>query len=134
MTRSGRVLAFGRAESFGHAVKDGVRVVGLASTPTGLGYWLFTDKGRVLAYGDAALQGGAVADGGAFVAGDNSGPDGYWLVTERGRVLNYGSAPDLGGVAGKKLGAPIAGLASTATGQGYYLVTSAGRVYRFGDA
>jgi hypothetical protein len=55
----GGVFAFGDAAFFGstgavHLVQP---IVGMASTPTGRGYWLVAADGGVFAFGDAAFFG-----------------------------------------------------------------------------
>jgi hypothetical protein len=49
-------------------------------------------------------------------------------------VFGFGAAKYLGGLVGKGLSAPIAGIAASPTGQGYWLVGTDGAVYAFGDA
>jgi len=64
-----------------------------------------------------------------------TGPAGtYWLATNNGQVLRSGDAGAYGGVASKKLAAPIVGMAAMPNGRGYWLVASNGHVYPFGSA
>jgi len=64
-----------------------------------------------------------------------TGPAGtYWLATSTGQVLRSGGAANYGGVASKKLSAPIVAMAATPSGGGYWLVASNGKVYPFGNA
>ena len=64
-----------------------------------------------------------------------TGPPGtYWLATSTGQVLRSGEAANYGGVASKKLSAPIVAMAAKPGGGGYWLVASNGVVYPFGDA
>ncbi len=64
-----------------------------------------------------------------------TGPAGtYWLATSTGQVLRSGEAANYGGVANKKLSAPIVAMAAMPSGRGYWLVASNGTVYPFGGA
>lgn len=56
---------------------------------------------------------------------------GYLLVTSAGAVYGFDGAKTHGSMAGKRLPAPVVGMATTLNG-GYYLVTSKGNVYGFG--
>jgi hypothetical protein len=92
------------------------------------GYWLGTSAGHVYAfhapgYGPAAgLTGkvvGIVADG-----------PGYLLATSAGDVFSV-NAGSYGSMVGKKLPAPVVGIAADPATSGYWLVTSAGNIYSF---
>jgi hypothetical protein len=84
-------------------------VVGLVSTPDGLGYWLVGSDGGVFAFGDASYYGSM---GGqtlaAPVVGLVSTPDGlgYWLVGSDGGVFGFGDASYFGSGAGRLAGLP----------------------------
>jgi hypothetical protein len=108
-------------------------VVGMASTPTGGGYWLLRSDGRVMTFGDATRKGSVKGDS-TTVVGMSSTPDGrgYWMATRSGRVLAFGNASQFGGA--RASGATIADIASTPTGDGYWLFATDGRVFAFGDA
>ena len=106
----------------------------MASTPTGLGYWLFAATGNVYAFGDAQDLGG-LADqnlGSPIVGGDNYGGAGYWLVTDDGRVAPFGAAPSHGDP--KQVASPIVGFTTDSDGTGYWLLSAKGKVMAFGDA
>jgi hypothetical protein len=106
----------------------------MASTPTGVGYWLFGTNGNVQAYGDANDLGGLADDGltAPVIGGDNFGPSGYWLATADGRVAPFGDAPTLGQP--DDVNAPIVGFASDPTGNGYWVMTEMGKLWSFGQA
>ena len=59
---------------------------------------------------------------------------GYWVATKDGKVLNFGAAGALGSMEGKRLNAPIVGMAATTTGNGYWLLGADGGIFSFGDA
>jgi ribosomal protein L24E len=58
----------------------------------------------------------------------------FWLVGADGSVFAYGSAGYAGSMGGKRLAAPIVGMAPTPSGKGYWLVASDGGIFSFGDA
>ena len=70
-------------------------IVGMAVTPTGLGYWLVAADGGVFAYGDAGFHGsmGSIPLNQPIVgiAATPSGI-GYWLVASDGGIFAYGDA------------------------------------------
>ncbi|HYD09593.1 MAG TPA: hypothetical protein VEA78_05770 [Acidimicrobiales bacterium] len=77
-------------------------IVGMASTPSGDGYWLVAADGGVFTFGDAEFFGSAGATGVRDVVGIARTPsgDGYWIATSSGRVYAYGDAPHRGDGAG----------------------------------
>ena len=111
-------------------------IVGMASTPTGTGYWLVASDGGVFSFGDAQYYG---STGGTVlnkpIVGMASTPTGgYWLVASDGGVFSFGRAHYYGSTGGTVLNKPIVGMASTPTGKGYWLVASDGGVFSLGDA
>ena len=63
-------------------------------------------------------------------------PNGGGFVVARpdGAVDSFNGAPNFGSMAGHPLGAPIVGIAFTASGNGYTLVGQDGSIYNFGDS
>jgi len=112
-------------------------VVGMASTPTGDGYWLADAAGGVSAHGAAQLYGSmaglplnspishivATADG-----------KGYWLVAGDGGTFSFGDAQFFGSMGAAHLNAPVVDMAPTSDDRGYWLVASDGGIFSFGDA
>ena len=92
--------------------------VGIARTPSGVGYWLAARDGGVFAFGDAGFYGSM---GGkplnAPVVGITATPDGkgYWEVASDGGVFAFGDAGFYGSMGGKPLNAPVVGIAATPT-------------------
>jgi hypothetical protein len=111
--------------------------VGMATTPTGSGYWEVSSDGGVFSYGGANFYGSM---GGrhlnAPIVGMAAAPDGhgYWLVGSDGGVFAFGSAGFHGSAGNLRLNKPIVGMAATADGGGYWLVASDGGVFSYGDA
>jgi hypothetical protein len=111
--------------------------VGLASTGSGLGYWLVAADGGVFAFGDAPFHGSTgsmrLVSPVLSLASTRTNA-GYWLVANDGGVFAFGDARFHGSTGSIALNQPIVGMASTPTGQGYWLVASDGGVFAYGDA
>jgi uncharacterized protein YkwD len=112
-------------------------VTGMASTPTGRGYWLAADDGGVFSFGDAHFYGstGAIHLNAPIVdiAATPSGR-GYWLVASDGGIFSFGDARFYGSTGAIRLNQPVIGMAATPRGHGYWLVASDGGIFSFGDA
>jgi uncharacterized protein YkwD len=112
-------------------------IVGIATTPSGKGYWLAAADGGIFSFGDAKFHG---STGGrtlsAPIVGIAATPsgNGYWLVASDGGVFTFGDARFHGSTGGRTLTAPIVGIAATPSGNGYWLVAADGGVFTFGDA
>ena len=140
-TWSGSVTPYGGAPSLGSPALSGVRlnkpIVGMASTPSGAGYWLVASDGGIFSFGDAAFYGstGAIRLNQPIV-GMASTPTGagYWMVASDGGIFSFGDAAFYGSTGSIRLNQPIVGMASTPTGAGYWLVASDGGIFSFGNA
>ncbi len=130
---------FGNAGFFGPAggLQLNAPAVGMASTPTGNGYWIVSSDGGIFNYGDAGFFGsaGAIPLNKPIVgmAATHDG-GGYWLVASDGGIFSYGDADFFGSTGGSHLNQPIVGMAATADGGGYWLVASDGGIFSYGDA
>ncbi|MGH9035672.1 MAG: sulfatase family protein, partial [Acidimicrobiia bacterium] len=117
------------------AVRLNRPIVGMASTPSGRGYWLVASDGGLFSFGDAGFFGstGDVRLNRPIV-GMASTPSGkgYWLVASDGGLFSFGDAGFSGSTAGT--GRTVVGMVPTPSGAGYYLATEAGEVVGFGDA
>jgi ribosomal protein L24E len=165
-SNNGGVTADGSASTYGSTYSDGktglsgshplaAPIVGMASLPSGKGYYLVGADGGVFNFGSAPYHGstytyGITGLGGskplnAPIVGMASTPHGhgYWLVAADGGVFNFGSAKFYGstytygitGLSGKHpLNAPIVAIIPTPDGKGYWLVAKDGGVFDFGDA
>jgi hypothetical protein len=129
--------AAGAATFYGSAGGTALATVitGMASSPSGHGYWLLESDGQVHAFGDAGNYGSAMDTvlPGPFVAlvPTPSGA-GYWMVASDGRVVGAGDAPSLGSVpAGRD---PVVSASATPTGRGLFLAGRGGSIYTLGDA
>ncbi len=112
-------------------------VVGMATTPSGDGYWLIAADGGIFNYGDAQFYGSAGnVDINAPVVGMAATPDGkgYWSVALDGGIFQDGDAGFYGSTGNVQLNSPIVGMAATPDGKGYWLVASDGGIFDFGDA
>ncbi|MGH9281435.1 MAG: SpoIID/LytB domain-containing protein [Acidimicrobiales bacterium] len=64
----------------------------------------------------------------------SGGVAGYWVVAADGGIFSFGAARFWGSMGGKKLNAPVLGMAATPAGNGYWLVATDGGIFSFGDA
>jgi len=113
------------------------KMVGIASTPDGNGYWMVASDGGVFAFGDAPFEGSMGGKSlNAPVVAIASTPDGkgYWLAGADGGVFAFGDATFEGSMAGVSLNEPVVGIAGNGTDSGYWLAASDGGVFAFGSA
>src|SRR5437879_562139 len=109
------IFAFGDA-SFEGSTGDitlAKPIVGMASTPTGAGYWMVASDGGIFAFGDARFYGstGAIKLAKPIVdmAATPTG-EGYWLVAEDGGIFTFGNAAFKGSTGATKLNGKIVDL------------------------
>ena len=110
---------------------------GIASTPSGNGFWLVGYQGSVATCGDAAFYGDsirALSDPGRVGIAPTPDGHGYWVVASDGGVFSFGDARFYGSMGGQPLNQQVVGMAATPDGNGYWLVASDGGVFAFGDA
>jgi parallel beta-helix repeat protein len=112
-------------------------IVGVAHTPSGLGYWEVQSDGNVFPFGDAgyygSLAGLPLARPIVGIAATPSG-GGYWLVASDGGIFAFGDAGYFGSTGAMRLNRPIVGMAAGPTGNGYWLVASDGGIFSYGTA
>jgi hypothetical protein len=111
--------------------------VGVASSPTGNGFFLASSNGAIVGCGDAVPLGGLTTQAlNAPVVGMAATPDGkgYWLVASDGGVFAFGDATYQGSMGGTRLNAPVVGMAAAPDGNGYWLAAADGGVFSFGSA
>jgi len=115
---------------------DPAAAMGIAATPTGLGYWVADADGRVTNLGDAPALGSAGPRLNQPIVGIAATPSGrgYRLVASDGGIFSFGDATFRGSTGAIRLNQPIVGIASTPSGRGYWLVASDGGIFSFGDA
>ncbi|MGH9157829.1 MAG: hypothetical protein ACRD1K_18785, partial [Acidimicrobiales bacterium] len=109
-------------------------IVGMASTPSGNGYWLVASDGGIFAFGDAVFRGSTGATRlNQPIVGMASTPsgNGYWLVASDGGIFAFGDAVFRGSTGALRLTQPMVGMAAAANG-GYWLVAADGGVFSFG--
>jgi hypothetical protein len=135
--QDGGVFDFGGAGYYGSLphknIVPATPVVGMASTPSGLGYWLVTQGGHVYPFGDAKTYSAHSGTPSASIVAIVPTADGkgYWLIGDNGIIWRYGDAANYKDKTG--LSGVVSG-AATPDGKGYWIATSAGKVYAFGDA
>ncbi|HEV3266144.1 MAG TPA: polysaccharide deacetylase family protein [Acidimicrobiales bacterium] len=136
---AGQPIGFGNAGSYGSVAGQTLAAapVGMASTPSGNGYWLVASDGGIFAFGDAQFWG---STGGQRlnkpVVGMAATPDGlgYWLVASDGGIFAYGDAQFWGSTGSQALNKPVVGMAASPVGKGYWLVATDGGIFAFGVA
>ena len=96
MASDGGIFSFGDAGFFGSqgGSSGADRVVAMAASPTGQGYWLASAGGAVKAFGDAAPAGALMSPPNLPVVGLAATPTGrgYWLASADGAVFAFGDA------------------------------------------
>ncbi len=110
-------------------------VTGMASTPTGDGYWLVNSNGAVTGHGDAEGYGSMAGHQlNAPVEHIVATPDGkgYWLVAADGGVFAFGDAGFHGSMGGQHLNQPVVGISADYASGGYWEVASDGGIFAFG--
>jgi hypothetical protein len=113
---------------------------GIASTPSGNGYWLLNAYRWATAFGQAGQPAQTSCTGfdgakgsWAGIASSRTG-NGFLLASANGAVVRCGDAVSYGGLTTTTLNAPVVGISATPDGKGYWLVASDGGVFSFGDA
>lgn len=142
VSQNGTVTSFGGAGNFGGTENVSLRslVVGMAVTPDGRGYWVFTENGSVYNLGDAKFYGspgsGPLPAPAHYIIGlvPTRDGQGYWLIDASGEVRNYGDAPALSSLPAADATSPIVGYAVTPDQEGAWLVNGAGDVFTLGRA
>jgi hypothetical protein len=135
----GGIFSFGDAKFFGStgAIHLNKPIVGMASTPSGKGYWLVASDGGIFSFGDAKFFGstGAIKLNKPIV-GMTSSPSGagYWMVASDGGIFSFGDAQFFGSTGSIKLAKPITGMAASPSGKGYWFTASDGGIFNYGDA
>jgi len=96
-SRTEDVYAFGDAPFFGSTGSRALTkpIVGMASSPSGRGYWFVATDGGIFSFGDAEYHGSMSGDALAQpVVSMDATPtgNGYWLAAADGGVFGFGDA------------------------------------------
>jgi hypothetical protein len=140
LAADGGVFNYGNAGFFGSQGGSATffPYVGIASTRSGLGYWVTNTFGTTSHFGDAADEGSldslAISPAAPMVGIAATPGEGYWLVAADGGIFDLGDAAFFGSMGGKPLNAPVVGMARIPDGHGYWLVAADGGIFSFGDA
>ncbi|MGO9912618.1 MAG: hypothetical protein ACLPQS_15840 [Acidimicrobiales bacterium] len=141
VSANGTVTSFGHAGNFGGAqgIHLAAPIVGMATTPDGLGYWLVARDGGVFTFGDArffgSLGGGkhtAAHDEVAIVPTVDG--EGYWLCDASGVVTAFGDAPKLPSLLPSLATVPIVGISVLHDQKGAWVVNADGVVFHLGQS
>jgi hypothetical protein len=127
----------GPGTSYGQAPGVTTRVVGIAATPSGHGYWEVDAAGSIATFGDAkyfgSMYGHPLNKPISHIVATMDG-NGYWLVASDGGIFAFGDAGFYGSMGATHLNAPVVDMAPDAAGTGYWLVAADGGVFSFGSA
>ncbi len=135
----GGIFTFGTSGFFGSMGGRQLNepVVGMATTPSGDGYWEAASDGGIFTFGDAgffgSMGGHPLNEPVVGMASTPSG-DGYREVASDGGIFTFGDAGFFGSMGGHPLDRPVVAIAPTPSGRGYWEVASDGGVFAFGDA
>ncbi|HWW52362.1 MAG TPA: hypothetical protein VNY84_01235 [Acidimicrobiales bacterium] len=112
VSQRGQVFAAGAPDE-GSAAHGSDRVVAMAATSDGQGYWLATTLGHVLSLGDAQSFGQVTVPLNAPIVAMAAMPDGqgYYLLGGDGGVFSFGEAHFFGSTGGIRLQSPVLDLA-----------------------
>ena len=132
---AGYVRAYGSALGYGGRppLTAGERIVSIAATPSGNGYWLFSNR-VAFTFGDAHLYGdmsGTPLNGSIVASAATPSGHGYYMIGSDGGIFAFGDARFFGSMGGTQLNRPIVGMSAAPRGGGYWLVGGDGGVFAF---
>jgi len=135
----GGIFAFCSAQFYGSMGGRPLNqpIVGIATTPDGLGYWLVASDGGIFSFGDAKFygsMGGLPLNKPIVRMAATPDGKGYWEVASDGGIFSFGDAAFAGSEGGIPLVAPMVAIAANPDGTGYWTVAADGGVFSFGDA
>jgi ribosomal protein L24E len=132
------VYAFGTAPFHGSTAGKHLNapIVGMASTPSGKGYWLVANDGGVFGFNAPFFGSLGARHLNSPIIGMASTPSGkgYWLVAGDGGVFTFGDARFFGSTGSMHLNSPIKQFVPGPGGRGYWLMATDGGVFTFGHA
>ena len=141
VSANGTVTSFGHAGNFGGAqdIHLAAPIVGMATTPDGLGYWLIGQDGGVLTFGDAKYFGslGGLKHTPAhdiIALVPTADGQGYWLCDASGVVTSFGDAPKLPSLRLAATHVPIVGFTVLRDQRGAWVVNADGVVFHLGQS
>lgn len=139
------MFSFGDAPFYGSMGGKSLNqsITGIASTPSGQGYWLVGADGGVFSFGNASFHGsvaGVTLNAPIVGIAATQDGNGYWLDGSDGGVFAFGDATYYGAVSASP-GSVVGAVMPTPDQQGYFLASSSlgtaskpGRVaWPFGD-
>src|SRR5207244_2829073 len=114
----GKVTASGDATPHGQpdpaGLGPGETVTSLSPTPSGSGYWIFTNRGRAIPFGDAAFYGDMSRthlNGPVLGSSRTPSAHGYLMVGADGGIFDFSSANFLGSLGANPPAHPIVSVA-----------------------
>jgi lipoprotein-anchoring transpeptidase ErfK/SrfK/ribosomal protein L24E len=132
------VFAFGSASFHGSTSHRHLNapIVGMASTPSGKGYWLVADDGGIFTFNAPFFGSLGAIHLNSPIVGMAATPTGkgYWLVAGDGGIFTFGDAKYYGSTGAMHLNSPITQMIAGPGGKGYWLMATDGGVFTFGSA
>ena len=132
------IYAFGTASFHGSTANKHLNapIVGMASTPSGKGYWLVADDGGIFTFNAPYFGSLGARHLNSPIVGMASTPTGkgYWLVAGDGGIFTFGDAKFYGSTGAMHLNSPIKQIIAGPLGKGYWLMATDGGVFTFGSA
>jgi len=129
---SGQITAFGGAMNLGSVPANHPhRLVGLAVSHGGAGYYVADNIGRIYSFGAAGYFNSPTGDTTIVAMAVTPDSGGYWLLDSTGVIYNFGDAMHFPSLSGNGLKTSIA---PTPDGGGLWVLNRKGGVYALGNA
>jgi len=132
---SGVIYTLGAGRKLGNPASSGLaKVVALANTSHGDGFWALGGDGKVGAFGGLGSYGDVSGKGvAADIVATGSG-GGYWILLANGGIYPFGDAGYASSPKRAGLGGTAIRMAARPQGDGYWVLMSDGTVHAFGAA
>lgn len=132
---SGTIYTIGDGRKLGDPASNGItKVVALANTLHGDGYWALGSDGKVGAFGGLGSYGDAAGKGVAADLVATASGSGYWILLANGGIYPFGDAGYASSPKKAGLGGSAIRMAARPQGDGYWVLMSDSTVHAFGAA
>jgi len=132
---SGTIYTIGDGRKLGNPATNGItKVVALANTSHGDGFWALGSDGKVGAFGGLGTFGDAAGKGVAADMVATASGAGYWILLANGGIYPFGDAGYASSPKRAGLGGTAIRMAARPQGDGYWVLMSDAVVHAFGAA
>ena len=132
---SGTIYTIGDGRALGNPASNGItKVVALANTSHGDGYWALGSDGKVGAFGGLGSYGDTSGKGPAADIVATASGSGYWILLANGGIYPFGDAGYASSPKKAGLGGTAIRMAARPQGDGYWVLMSDNTVHAFGAA